>query len=273
MSRSLFAETVLSVAALAFTAVAVAPLLWMLLSSFKTVGELIAIPPVWLPNPLHLANYVSVLTNDWPFLLNSLLATTGATVLTLVLATPAAFGLVYFKFRGSNAVADWILSTRMMPPIAAAVPLFVIFRTVGLLDNVLALVITYASFNLPFAVWVSMSFLRRVPQAVIEAGRLDGCSWFDVLLRIAVPMSLGGLLTVATFVFIFSWNEFLLALFLTTREARTFPVVISSFIGTGKVYWDLIAASTVIQCVPPILFTLLMQRQLVSGLTMGAVKD
>lgn len=178
-------------------------------------------------------------------------------------------------------VADWILSTRMMPPVAAAVPLFVIFRTVGLLDSVTALVIAYAAFNLPFAIWVPMSFLRRVPREVIEAGRLDGCSWLDVLVRVVVPMSLGGLLTVATFVFIFSWNEFLLALFLTTRRALTFPVVISSFISTGKVsgkvpgkvHWDLLAASTVIQCIPPVLATLFMQRWLVSGMTMGAVKS
>ena len=118
-----------------------------------------------------------------------------------------------------------------------------------------------------------MSFLRRLPKEVLEAGRMDGCSWFDLLVRVALPLSLSGLVTVATFVFIFSWNEFLLALFLTTRDARTFPVVISSFVGTGKVYWDLIAAASVVQIVPPVVFTLFMQRHIVAGLTMGAVKD
>ena len=266
-------QAVLGVLAVGFTGVAIAPLLWIGLASFKTTGQLIAIPPIWVPNFAYLHNYVVVLEQYWPFLLNSVLATVGATALALLLAIPSAFGLVNFHLRGTNAIADWILSTRMMPPIAAAVPLFIIFKTVGLLDTIWALIIVYACFNLPFAIWVSMSFLRRVPKEVIEAARLEGCSWFEVLTKIAIPLSRGGIVTVAMFVFIFSWNEFLLALFLTTRTARTFPVVISSFIGTGKVYWDLIAASSVIQCLPPIIFTLLMQRHLVSGVTMGAVKD
>lgn len=263
----------LALLAVGCTAIAIAPLLWIGLASFKTTGELIAIPPIWMPDFTYLHNYIVVFSQYWPFLLNSVLATVGATALAMLLAIPAAFGLVNFRLRGSNAIADWILSTRMMPPIAAAVPLFIIFKNLGLLDTVWALIIVYACFNLPFAVWVSMSFLRRIPKEVIEAARLEGCSWFEVLTKIALPMSRGGVVTVAMFVFIFSWNEFLLALFLTTRNARTFPVVISSFVGTGKVYWDYIAAASVIQCLPPIIFTLLMQRHLVSGVTMGAIKD
>ncbi|MGN8114345.1 carbohydrate ABC transporter permease [Labrys sp. 22185] len=263
----------LVIAALAFTAFAVGPLLWIGLSSFKNTSDIIAIPPVWIPDFTYLDNYVHIFTDYWPFILNSVVVTLGATALALLFAIPTAFGLVNFQMRASNAIADWILSTRMMPPIAAAVPLFVIFRGLGLLDSVWALIIAYAGFNLPFAVWVSMSFLRRVPREVIEAARLEGCSWTQVLVRIALPMSLSGVMTVATFVFIFCWNEFLLSLFLTTRSARTLPVVISSFIGTGKVYWDLIAAASIIQCVPPVIFTLFMQRHIVSGMTMGAVKD
>ena len=259
-------------AALGFIVFAVAPIAWMALGAFKTTAGLISIPPVW-PDFTYLDNFSQLLRENYPFLLNSIVVTLGATVLAMVLSIPMAFGLVNFKLRGTNALADWILSTRMMPPIAAAVPLFVIFRNLGLLDNVVALIIAYAGFNIPFAVWVSMSFLRRVPKEVLEAARMDGCSWFQLLLRIALPLSISGIVTVATFVFIFSWNEFLLALFLTTREARTFPIVVSSFISTGKVYWDLIAAASVIQILPPVVFTLLMQRHIVSGLTMGAVKD
>ena len=271
--RARLRQMMLAVLAVSLTGVAIAPLLWIGLASFKTTGQLIAIPPIWVPDFAYLHNYAVVLQEYWPFLLNSVLATVGATLLALLLAVPSAFGLVNFRLRGTNAIADWILSTRMMPPIAAAVPLFVIFKTVGLLDTIWALIIVYACFNLPFAIWVSMSFLRRVPKEVIEAARLEGCSWFEVLTKIAIPLSRGGIVTVAMFVFIFSWNELLLALFLTTGAARTFPVVISSFVGTGKVYWDYIAASSVIQCLPPIVFTLLMQRHLVSGVTMGAVKD
>ncbi len=266
-------ETVLVIVAAAFTLVTTAPLIWMASGAFKTVAEIIAIPPVWIPDFTYLRNFIDLWDNYSPFLLNSLLAAVGSTLLTLVLALPTAFGLVHFKLRTANALADWILSTRMMPPIAAAVPLFIIFNWLGLLDSVWALIIGYAGFNLPFAVWVAMSFLRRVPRAVLEAARLDGLSWFQTLTWVALPMSISGLMTVAIFVFIFSWNEFMLALFLTSRSARTFPVVIASFVATGKVYWEYLSTSTIIQCLPPVILSLLMQRRIVSGMTMGAVKQ
>jgi len=258
---------------LLFVLVSVGPLLWMFLGAFKPTAQIIAIPPVWIPDFTYLENFRDVLTEFWPFILNSLIATLGATALALLLAVPTAFGLVTFRFAGREAIADWILSTRMMPPIAAAVPLFVIFRGAGLLDTLPALIIAYAGFNLPFAVWMSMSFIRRVPKELIEAARLEGCSWLRVLWEVVLPLSRSGLAAVATFVFIFAWNEFMLALFLTTREAKTFPVVISSFIGTGRVYWEYITAASVIQCLPPVLFTFFMQKHIVSGITMGAVKD
>lgn len=257
----------------AFVAVSVAPLLWMALGAFKTTADIMAIPPVWIPDFTYIQNFIDVFSQFWPFMLNSLVATLGATALALFLAVPTAFGLVTFRFRGRTAIADWILSTRMMPPIAAAVPLFVIFRGFGLLDTLPGLIIAYAGFNLPFAVWLSMSFIRRVPKEMVEAARLEGCTWFQVLRTIVLPLSRSGLAAVATFVFIFAWNEFMLALFLTTREAKTFPVVISSFIGTGRVYWEYITAASVIQCLPPVIFSFLMQKHIVSGITMGALKD
>lgn len=258
---------------LAFVFISIAPLLWMALTAFKPTSDIIAIPPVWIPDFTYLDNFRDVLTQFWPFIINSLVATIGATILALVLAVPTAFALVNYRFRGREALADWILSTRMMPPIAAAVPLFVLFRTFGLLDSLPGLIIAYAGFNLPFAVWMTMSFIRRVPKELIEAARMEGCTWWQVLIRVVLPLSKSGLAAVATFVFIFAWNEFMLALFLTTREAKTFPVVISSFIGTGRVYWEYIAAASIIQCLPPVLFTFFMQKHIVSGVTMGAVKD
>jgi ABC-type glycerol-3-phosphate transport system permease component len=271
--RAVLRESLLTAAALAFTFIALAPLLWMALGSFKTTAGLIAIPPVLIPDFTYIDNYVAVLTQYGPFVLNSLMVTLGATVLSLAIAVPAAFGLVNFRLKGTNAIADWILSTRMMPPIAAAVPLFVIMNGIGLLDTISALIIVYAGFNLPFAVWVSMSFLRKVPKELIEAARMEGCSWFQVLTKIVLPLSLSGVAAVATFVFIFTWNEFLLALFLSGPNSRTFPVVISSFVGTGRIYWEFIAASTVIQCIPPVVFAFFMQKHIVAGMTMGAIKD
>lgn len=273
MTRSPAAEALLIAAAFLITFVFAAPLLWMFMSSFKTTAEMMAVPPVWLPDFGYLDNYVQLIREHGRFIVNSLLVTGGATVLALVLAVPAAFALVFFNLRGHRLIADWILSTRMMPPIAAAVPLYIIFSGLGMLDSIPALIVAYAGFNLPFAVWVTMSFLRRVPKELIEAARIDGCTWFQTMVRIVLPVSLSGVATVATFVFIFAWNEFLLALFLSGSSSRTFPVIISSFIGTGRIYWDYIAVSAVVQCIPPILFAFFMQRHIVAGMTLGAVKD
>ncbi len=259
-------------AALAIVFVFVAPLVWMVLAAFKTQTDLFAIPPVWLPDFTYLENFRVLLTENWVFLRNSIFITLASTVLCMIFALPTAFGLVNFRFRGQNFLADWILSTRMMPPIAAAVPLFMVFNGLGMLDTVWALIIVYAGFNLPFAIWVAMSFFRNIPKEIIDAARVEGCSWFQTFWLVAMPLAKSGIATVATFVFIFAWNELLLALFLTVRAAKTFPIVITSFVTTGNVFWELIAAASIIQVTPPIIFTLLMQRHIVSGLTMGAVK-
>lgn len=260
-------------AGLVTTFVFVAPIAWMFLASFKSIEGIFSIPPQWIPNFGYLDNYTKLLSENWPALVNSIIATVGATALCMMLSLPAAFALVNFRFRGRNFMADWILSTRMMPPIAAGLPLYMVFNGIGLLDSLWALIIVYAGFNIPFAVWVSMSFFRRVPRETIEAALLEGCTWVQTFLKVALPLTRSGIATVATFVFIFAWNELLMALFLTTRAAKTFPVVISSFVTTSMTSWEMIAASSVIQAIPPIIFTLLMQRHIVSGLTMGAVKD
>ena len=249
------------------------PILWMVLGAFKTPVDIYSIPPVWLPDFTYVENFTTLLSDNWRFLLNSIIVTVGATALCMVFALPCAFGLVNFKFSGNNFLADWILSTRMMPPIAAAVPLFMVFNGLGMLDSHAALIIVYAGFNLPFAIWVAMSFFRNLPKEIIEAARVEGCTWSQTFFKVALPLTKSGSATVSTFVFIFAWNELLLALFLTSNEAKTFPVVISTFSTITRTYWELVSAATVIQVLPPIIFTLIMQKHIVSGLTMGAVKN
>jgi ABC-type glycerol-3-phosphate transport system permease component len=273
MTKSPRADWLMLAAGMAITLVFVAPIIWMFLASFKNIGAIFSIPPIWIPDFSYLENYRHLLTDNWVFLMNSVIVTMGATAVCLALALPAAFGLVTFRFRGREFFADWILSTRMMPPIAAGVPLYIIFNGVGLLDSLPALIIVYAGFNIPFAVWLSMSFFRRVPKEMVEAAQLEGCTWTQTFFKVSLPLARSGVATVATFIFIFSWNELLMALFLTTRAAKTFPVVISSFVTTSMTFWEMIAAASVIQAIPPVIFTLLMQRHIVSGLTMGAVKD
>jgi ABC-type glycerol-3-phosphate transport system permease component len=272
MRRSKISFALLVVAALFFTFISIAPVLWMLIGAFKTDVGMMTLPPEW-PDFTFWDNFETLFNEFGHFIGNSMIVTLGATVLAIAFAVPTAFGLVIFRLKYRNALSDWILSTRMMPPIAAAVPLFIIFNGLGMLNSIPALVIVYAGFNLPFAIWVTMSFMKQLPKELIEATRLEGATWFEVLIFVAIPLSLSGIATVATFVFIFAWNEFLLALFLSGTDSRTLPVVISSFIGTGRVYWANIAAAAVIQCIPPVVFAFVMQRHVVSGMTMGAVKD
>ena len=235
----------------------IVPILWMLMGAFKTPVDIYSIPPVWLPDFTYIENFTMLLSENWRFLLNSVIVTVVATILCMIFALPCAFGLVNFQFKGNNFLADWILSTRMMPPIAAAVPLFMIFNGFGMLDTHFALIIVYAGFNLPFAVWVAMSFFRNLPKEIIEAARIEGCTWFQTFWLVALPLTKSGIATVSTFVFIFAWNELLLALFLTSNEAKTFPVVISTFSTITRTYWEFVSAATVIQVLPPIIFLFL----------------
>ena len=272
MYRTAGARRALYLTAVVLTFVNLAPLIWMVLTAFKTRVQIYTLPPVWLPDFTYIENFRAVLTEYWPFLLNSIVITSCSTVLCLLIAIPCAFGLTMFPFRGREDVKMWVLSNRMMPPIAAAVPLFIVLRGIGLIDTWPGLILVYTGFNLPFAIWMAMSFFRNAPGEVLEAARIDGCNWLQVLVKVMVPMAAGGLMTVAVFVFLFSWNELLIALFLSSRNARTFPVVLTSFSGQAQTIWEQMAAASVIQLLPPVILTFFVQRHIVAGMTMGAVK-
>lgn len=250
----------------------VAPLIWIALSGFKTRLEIFTLPPVWIPSRLFLGNFERVLENNLPYLTNSTLLTALTTGGVLLLAIPAAFALAVFPMRRKKDLEMWILSTRMMPPIAAAVPLFLAARALSLFDTIPGLVIAYIGFNLSFAVWLSLSFFRQMPHEVLEAARVDGASWLQVLTRVAVPLNRGGIATVAVFTAIFSWNELLLPLFLTSNRAKTFTVVLTEFQGQTNTVWEQMAAGAAIQVLPIVILTFFVQRTIVAGVTMGAVK-
>ncbi len=264
--RALFAIAML------VTFLNVSPLIWIALSGFKTRLEIFTLPPVWIPSQLFLGNFVRVLENNFQYLMNSAALTTLTTMGVLVLAVPAAFALAIFPMRRKKDLEMWILSTRMMPPIAAGVPLFLAARGLGLFDTLPGLAIAYIGFNLSFALWLSMTFFRQMPSEVIEAARVDGASWWQLLLRVAIPINRGGIATVAVFTAIFSWNELLLPLFLTSHRAKTFTIVLTEFQGQTNTVWEQMAAGAAIQVVPIVILTFLVQRTIVAGVTMGAVK-
>jgi ABC-type glycerol-3-phosphate transport system permease component len=264
---------ILYLVAMIITAANVMPLIWVFLSGFKTRLQIFTIPPVWFPSSLYLKNFQTVLDKRLPNLMNSIVVTLATTAGVLVIAIPAAFALAVFTFKRKRDLELWILSTRMMPPIAAAIPLYLLIKQVNLYDTRGGLTLVYIGFNLPFAIWMGTAFLRQIPKEIMEAALVDGCSWGRVLVQIMIPLSAGGMSTVAIFTALFSWNELLMAIFLTSSNAKTFTVVLTEFQGQTNTVWELMAAGAAIQVVPIIVLTFLVQRYIVSGLTMGAVKQ
>jgi ABC-type glycerol-3-phosphate transport system permease component len=272
-ARKWVKKSVFVLLALALTVLNITPLIWTFLTGFKTRLEIFTIPPVWIPATLNWKNYEAIFDKRLPNLENSIVITLGSTVGVLFIAVPAAFALAVFTFKRKKDLELWILSTRMMPPIAAAIPLYLGIKEIGLYDTRIGMILIYIGFNLPFAIWMSTTFLRQVPKEIFEAALVDGCSWPQVLARIAVPLSIGGLSTVAIFTALFCWNELLLAIFLTSSHSKTFTVVLTEFVGQTNIVWELMAAGAVIQIVPIVILTFLTQRYIVVGLTMGAVKQ
>ncbi len=249
------------------------PIYWITTASFKTELSLYARPPQWLFSPI-LENYRLVLTNI-PFahyLANSLVIAIGTTIGSIVLGTLAGYGFARFRFRASAAVRFLVLVTRMAPRMVLVVPYYLMMQRLGLLDTYTGLVIAYVSFALPFSIWLLIGFFVDVPLEVEEAGLIDGCTPLGVLLRIVIPIAAPGLVVAAIFAFLASWNEFLFALILSGVDAKTLPVVIAGLnTDAGPLYGEMSAAAVMVM-LPNVVMTLVLQRYLVKGLTLGAVK-
>ena len=203
---------------------------------------------------------------------DSLIVAVGATALTLLLAVPAAYALSRMKFRGRQVYLNWILSQRFMPPIAIIVPIVFMFHYMSLLDTRLGLVIVDTLINLPIAVLLMKSFCDDVPVVMDEAAMIDGATRLQIFWRVVLPMVKGGAAATAVLCFIFSWTEFLLSLFLT-NSIRTLPVKITTFVTSTGSEWGFIAALGTTAVIPSFIFILLVQKQLVRGLTLGSLKE
>ena len=253
------------------------PVVWMFLTSFKSQDEYFSYPPVFIPKDFSLRNYYNSMAfppdgrGGLQGLRDSLIIALSATIASVVMGSLAAYSLSRFKTGGEN-FSFWILSTRMMPPIAAALPLFLIFKQLKLLDTHLALIIANTIFNLPFVIWLLKGFFDDLPEEMEEAALLEGCSPWGAFWRIALPLVAPGLVAVSLFSFIFAWNEFMFALLLTRREVRTLTIIVPSLVGGHEILWGEIAAIGTIAILPGALLSLLLQRYLVRGLSMGAVK-
>jgi multiple sugar transport system permease protein len=249
------------------------PIYWMLITSIKAPQFVITYPPLFYPPEVTFDAYHEALfrLRGAPALVNSLIVASVTTVISMVLGTIAGHAFARYPIGGFH-LPFWILSTRMMPAVAAIIPLFLLVKTLGLLDTHVALIALHLIVTLPFAVWMMRGFFLEVPKDLEEAAFIDGCSKWGAFFRVALPVVAPGLAVTTLFCFIFSWNEFIFALILTRRNASTLPVLISGLHSAHGVLWSELSALAAIGLIPVVVLALFAQKHLVRGLTMGAIK-
>jgi multiple sugar transport system permease protein len=249
------------------------PVYWIVLTSLKPIKEINSAVPSFIFSPTG-ENYWELFTKfDFArVLMNSLVITFVSCFVVVVLGVLAAYALARMKVPGEKHIALWILSLRFLPPIAVAIPFYIQWQDLNLLDTYLGLILIYVAFNLPFAIWMMRGFLADVPVALEEAALLDGLSRLQIILRIVVPVVMPGIASTAIFTFVFTWNEYLMALMLTAFKSVTVPVTIAKFVQPYTVLWGSLSAAVVIQVVPMLVVVFLLQRHIVRGMTLGAVK-
>lgn len=251
------------------------PLYWIFTTSIKTRLQAFAYPPVWSFQPtLESYNETFVVSRSpmTRFVLNSVIVASFTTVLSMLLGTTAAYALARFRIRGKGHLIFWILSTRMAPPIAVVLPLFLLMQNVGLVNTFPGIILAYTTFNLPFVVWMMRGFFGEISKELEEAALIDGATPWKSFWLVGVPLAAPGLVATAIFCFIFSWNEFLFALVLTGVQTKTLPVAITAFWSTSDLKWGQFMATGVVTIAPVLAFAIAVQRYLVRGITLGAIK-
>ncbi len=276
MIRSLAGRIGWSVAVLAALVFAVTPLIWMVLTSVKSNREITQDGSL-LPEALTIANYVSLFSGRQfgAYLTNSIIVTTLSVALALALGTMAAYVLARFRLWAGmqRYVGFGLLMVRLLPPIVIIVPIFLAAQQLGLLNTQLSLIVVYATFNVTIVVWMMESFFREIPVDLEEAAMVDGDTRFTAFRRIVLPLAAPGLVATGIFAVITTYNEFLFALVLTsTPAAETMPIGAATLIGRINVDWGAMSAAGVIGALPIVVFSIFVQKHLVRGLTMGAVK-
>lgn len=258
--------------------VGIAPFVYLLVLSFKRRIEILAqVPPTLSFEWKTIARtYTEVLYSQGmlDFVQNSVIVVGMATFVALLIGTPAAYAFSRLPFRGKEGLASWILSMRFMPPIAVAIPLFLMVKGIGLQDTYAGLILPYVAFSLPLIVWIMIGFFDEIPREIDDAALIDGCSRFGVLWRVMLPLVRSGLVTAALFGAIFIWNEFLVALYVVdSRDHQTISLGAATLVSAQRpIDWNIAAAVGVVTVIPILIFSLLVQRYIVRGLTAGAVK-
>jgi multiple sugar transport system permease protein len=287
-------------ASMLFLGYTLAPVAWLVTSSFQNEREIISKPPHWIPHEPTMENFAAIFaakdktvtyetrrkadpssggyipstaSSLLPAIANSFIVATAVVILNLLVAAPAAYALAKIRFRGRQASIYSILATRVIPDIALVVPFFLFIRNLGLLDSLWSLIITYLAVTVPFSVFILVNYFESLPDELDKAARVDGCSRLQTMTRIFLPLALPSLVAVGLFSFLASWNEFLLALMFTqTPKSQTLPIIVASFTSDFTISFSFINAAGVLAIVPPVVIALVFERYIVSGLTAGAVK-
>lgn len=257
---------------LAYTVVCLFPILWILSMSVKPRKLVNNVPPVVVYSPTF-DNYARLFARPkfMDALWNSVVIVSVAVILTLLIGVPAAYALSRYDFRRKRDILIWVLSSRMLPPVAVVVPFFILYRNLNLYDTRLGLIVMYITINISIVVWVMKAFFDGIPESLEEAAMVDGATRTQSILRIVLPAAVPGIIAVAVISFIFGWIEFLFALMLTTQKAVTAPIQIYQFIGAREIDWGMLAAASSLVFVPLLLFIIAVNRYLAAGLSFGVV--
>ncbi|WP_152480115.1 carbohydrate ABC transporter permease [Halomonas sp. THAF12] len=248
------------------------PIFWMVLTGFKTEAEAIAEPSLIFSPTLDSYAEVQSRAGYAKFAINSVVVAFGSTLLALVIAIPAAYSMAFLPTRRTKGTLLWMLSTKMLPPVGVLVPIYLLFRDVGLLDTRTGLIIVYTLMNLPIVVWMLYTFFKDMPKDILEAGRMDGAGTVQEVLYLLLPLTLPGIASTGLLSVILSWNEAFWSLNLTSSQAAPLTAYIASFSSPEGLFWAKLSAASTMAIAPILVFGWLTQKQMVRGLTFGAVK-
>jgi multiple sugar transport system permease protein len=248
------------------------PLYWLFMMSFKTADEIYAYPPVWWPAGLRFDNYLVLFKDgDARTVSNSLLVASLSTVAAMLLGSLCAYSLARYR-TGGDHLANWIISQRMVPPVAVVFPIFLLYVWFHAVDTYLGLILLYTAFNLPYVIWMMRGYILDIPIALEQAALVDGYTRWQVLWKVVFPMCRAGLFATAVFTFVFAWNDFIFALVLTRTEVTTYTVQVTHYFGGQSNFWAKISAMSVLGTLPVFIVVGFLQRYLVRGISLGAVK-
>ena len=249
------------------------PIFWMALTSLKTELEAIAVPPTVIFDPtLENFSLIQERTDYTKFAWNSIVTSVGGTALAMAIAVPAAYAMAFFPGRRTKDILLWMLSTKMLPAVGVLMPIYLISQKLGLLDTRIVLVVIYAMINLPIVIWLLFTYFREIPKEILEASRMDGTSTFNEIVEIVIPLSWGGVASTALLSIVLLWNEAFWSINLTSSDAGTLTALVASFSSPEGLFWSKLSAVSTAACAPIVVLGWFCQKQLVQGLTFGAVK-